>query len=445
MTIRVYNSLTRKKEDFIPIDPSHVKMYVCGPTVYNTPHIGNIRSAVVYDVVFRVLMRYFEKVTYVRNITDVDDKIIDSSKKEKKTCAEISEYYTDVYHDHLKTLHCLSPTLEPKATENIDAIIRLIQELIDNSNAYEVDGHVYFDVTSFGPYGELSGRKLEDLIHGARIEVGPNKRNPGDFVLWKPDSEVFWPSPWGNGRPGWHIECSAMSIANLGQDFDIHGGGADLKFPHHENEIAQSRAAYPGSLFAKYWLHNGFLTVNGEKMSKSLGNIITIDRLVGITPNVIRFVLLSTHYSKPLNWHDGVVEEAKNSLLKFKMSIMKHQDVDSNYDFSEDECYKRFFYAVTDDFNIPNAVSVLHEINEKTSDKKTYSILLKKLLQFLGIHLEKIETILDEEFINLKLKERNQLKKSKEYEKADLIRETLNRLGVIVQDGKDGRVDWFAL
>ncbi|HCE59471.1 MAG TPA: cysteine--tRNA ligase, partial [Wolbachia sp.] len=278
--IRIYNTLTKKKELFTPINENHIKMYVCGPTVYDYAHIGNARSVVIYDVLFRLFKFCYSKVTYVRNITDIDDKIINSANEKNSDIESITTRYTNAFHDDMKSINCLEPTHEPKATESIGVIIELIEYLLQSGHAYEANKHVYFSVESYPEYGTLSGKKIDELTHGSRVEIDENKKHPGDFVLWKPASDVdyklssHWNSPWGEGRPGWHIECSAMACAHLGKDFDIHGGGIDLQFPHHENEIAQSKSAFSGSTFAKYWMHNGFLTSNKEKMSKSLFNIV---------------------------------------------------------------------------------------------------------------------------------------------------------------------------
>ncbi|MDX5526731.1 MAG: cysteine--tRNA ligase, partial [Wolbachia endosymbiont of Andrena nigroaenea] len=320
--VRLYNTLTKKKELFTPIDKDHVKMYVCGPTVYDTAHIGNARSVVVYDVLFQLLKFCYGKVTYVRNITDIDDKIINAASEKNSNIESITTYYIKAFHDDMESINCKEPTHEPKATENVDYIIELIEHLLQSGHAYESDKHVYFNIESYHEYGALSGKKTDELVPGSRVEVNENKKHPGDFVLWKPASDIdyklssYWDSPWGEGRPGWHIECSAMSYAYLGKDFDIHGGGIDLQFPHHENEIAQSKSAFAGSMFAKYWIHNGFLTVNEEKMSKSLFNIVKVRDLLdsGIKGEVIRYALLKTHYRKPLDWTENVISDAQETL-----------------------------------------------------------------------------------------------------------------------------------
>ena len=319
-SLKLTNSLTRKKEIFKPINSNRVSLYACGPTVYDYPHVGNARSLVVFDMLFRVLKHVYGKnnVNYVRNITDVDDKIIEASKKNKKSINEITQNITEIFHKDCESLNCLKPTVEPKATDHIDGMIEMTKTLIEKKFAYVNDGHVYFSVSSFKDYGKLSNKKLDELKSGNRIEISDLKKDPMDFVLWKPSNkdDPGWESPWGRGRPGWHLECSVMSEKYLGKIFDIHGGGNDLQFPHHENEIAQSCCAYPESEFARYWLHNEMLQVDGKKMSKSLGNFFTVRDLLdqGYPGEVIRFVFLSTHYSKPMDWNNSKALEAKNIL-----------------------------------------------------------------------------------------------------------------------------------
>jgi cysteinyl-tRNA synthetase len=318
MTIRLTNTLTRREEIFTPIDPAHVKMYVCGPTVYARPHLGNARSVVVYDMLYRLLRHQYGAVRYVRNITDVDDKINAAATERGITIQALTAEVTAQFHADMEALGVLRPDVEPKATEHIAQMIALIETLIARGFAYEAQGHVLFDVQRDKEYGVLSRRSVEDMLAGARVEVAPYKKYAGDFVLWKPvsdkdDPSSVFDSPWGKGRPGWHIECSAMSAAHLGREFDIHGGGADLMFPHHENEIAQSTCAHPGSQYARTWVHNGFLTVNGEKMSKSLGNFITVHDLLqrGVKGEVIRFALMSTRYNEPLDWTEKLLGDAQ--------------------------------------------------------------------------------------------------------------------------------------
>ncbi|MFN7610588.1 MAG: cysteine--tRNA ligase, partial [bacterium] len=317
MTLRLTNTLTRREEIFTPIDPAHVKMYVCGPTVYARPHLGTARSVVVYDMLYRLLRHEYGEVRYVRNITDVDDKINAAATERGITIQALTAEVTAQFHADMEALGVLRPDVEPKATEHIAQMITLIETLIARGFAYEAQGHVLFDVQRDKDYGVLSRRSVEDMLAGARVEVAPYKKYAGDFVLWKPvsdkdDPSSVFDSPWGKGRPGWHIECSAMSAAHLGREFDIHGGGADLMFPHHENEIAQSTCAHPESRYARFWVHNGFLTVNGEKMSKSLGNFITVHDLLqrGVKGEVIRFALMSTRYNEPLDWTEKLLGDA---------------------------------------------------------------------------------------------------------------------------------------
>ncbi|WP_305968523.1 MULTISPECIES: cysteine--tRNA ligase [unclassified Mameliella] len=369
MNIRFTNSRTRKKEDFHPIDPDNVRMYVCGPTVYDRAHLGNARPVLVFDVLFRLLRHVYgpDHVTYVRNFTDVDDKINATALKRKEAGAEgtleelvreRSDETIGWYHADMDALGALRPTQEPRATEFIDQMIAMIEDLIDKGHAYAAEGHVLFSVESYAQYGALSGRSVEDMIAGARVEVAPYKKNPMDFVLWKPSSDDLpgWDSPWGRGRPGWHIECSAMSHALLGETFDIHGGGNDLTFPHHENEIAQSKCAHPEGDFARVWLHNEMLQVEGKKMSKSLGNFFTVRDLLdqGIPGEVIRFVMLSTHYRKPMDWTAEKAREAEATLRKWRGLVTGAQP--------SEEVSQSVLAALADDLNTPKAIAELHRL-----------------------------------------------------------------------------------
>ncbi len=452
MKLYLYNSLTGKKELFSPIDPKNVRMYVCGPTVYDKPHIGNARAVVVYDVLFRILKNIYGKnsVTYVRNITDVDDKINKAAKENNETIQNLTSRITNLFHNDMDALNNLRPTYEPKATENIENIINLIQKIIDNKNAYVSENHVLLDVSSIQKtddchYGILSGKKIEHNIAGARVEVESYKRNPEDFVLWKPadkddDASSVFDSPWGKGRPGWHIECSAMSSAILGNDFDIHGGGADLKFPHHENEIAQSKCAHPESHYAKYWVHNGFVTVNGEKMSKSLGNFTTVRDLLdkGWHGETIRLALLSTHYRKPLDFNDKVLKDAEKTLNKFYETI-KNPSIKniSNFELG----------SLLDDMNIPLAIADLHGmIKDNLSN-------FQKMCDLLGIcqltpeewfaHKQKNKSSeFSEEYILQKIAERVEAKKNKNFVLADQIKNELTEKNITLKDNKDGTTEW---
>lgn len=448
--IYLYNTLSKQKELFIPYDRNHIKLYVCGPTVYNYPHVGNARAVVVYDILFKLLKACYSNITYVRNITDVDDKIIAAAKEKGKSIASITDYYTYIFESNMQALGADTPTYQPKATDHIKDMIQLIEVLIKRQHAYVTeDGSVYFDITSYKDYGKLSGKKVEDLIAGSRIEIEQSKHHPGDFALWKPDNEQFWPSPWGNGRPGWHIECSAMSYAFLGENFDIHGGGIDLQFPHHENEIAQSCCAFPNSHFAKYWIHNGFLTVEGEKMSKSLGNIVTVQQLLEekIPGEVIRFVLLSTHYRKPINWTREILKESKISLDRFYRAI-------HGVEYKEEEEYinPQILAALSDDLNTPQAISVMHELVNRinTTYDENKKFLLQKQLKYtanllLGI-LNKpdwFKTVGDETYINNLITQRLKERHDKNYAHADKIRKELENIGVILEDRDDGTTKWY--
>ena len=335
--LNIFNTLSGKKEKFIPIKKDKVGMYVCGPTVYDFPHIGNARPLVVFDVLYRLLLKIFgkDKVIYVRNITDIDDKIIESSKNNKIPIDMLTTSTTKSFHDDCKYLNCLKPNFEPKATEHIKGMIAMTEKLLKNKNAYEKDKHVYFSVSSFKNYGKLSKKNTEELVAGARVEVSKSKKDPLDFVLWKPSTaeDPGWDSPWGRGRPGWHLECSVMSEKFLGKNFDIHGGGLDLVFPHHENEIAQSCCANKVDKFANYWLHNGYVTFNKEKMSKSLGNVVSIEKMRGtINGQVIRLALLSTHYKQPLDWNENLINESQNTLDKWYTQFEKTSQGDLDDD-----------------------------------------------------------------------------------------------------------------
>ncbi|MDA7705627.1 cysteine--tRNA ligase [Rickettsiales bacterium] len=452
MVIKFFNTLTKNKEIFEAIDSNHIRFYVCGPTVYSRPHIGNARSIVIYDLLYRFLQNQFPKVTYVRNITDVDDKINKAAKENNISIKQLTNKVIEDFNYDINYLNVLRPTFEPKATENISEIIKLIEKLIANNNAYISDGHVLFDVNSYDDYGKLSRRNLDEMIAGARVEAANYKKNPLDFVLWKPASDnddisSIFDSPWSRGRPGWHIECSAMSGKFLGQDFDIHGGGADLQFPHHENEIAQSKCANHGSKYAKYWLHNGFLTVSGEKMSKSLSNFITIADLIdkNISGIIIRFLLLSTHYRKPLDYTKKALTDATKSIEKFYSILNKDSFLLPKYD---NPYLKKIILSLSDDLNSPLAFSILHSLikDYKSSDKK--DILqsnLIEILDFLGL-LDKnyfnkeSKNNIDESYILEKIAERKVAKENKDYNKADAIRDELLAQNIIIKDSKDGTI-----
>lgn len=430
--LKLHNSLTRQKENFEPIDPSHVRLYACGPTVYNYAHIGNARMAVIFDLLANTLRTIYPKVTYASNITDVDDKIIAAHQETGEPIEEITQKYTRIYNEDMAALGCAEPDIQPHATDHIGDMIKLCEQLIARDHAYASDGHVLFNVPSFPEYGGLSGRSRDEQIAGARVEVASYKKDPADFVLWKPsaDNEPGWDSPWGRGRPGWHIECSAMSEKQLGLPFDIHGGGADLKFPHHENEIAQSCCAHGHedlAAYCKYWVHNGFVTVNGEKMSKSLGNfLLAHDLLQQYDGEVLRLTLLSAHYRQPLDWSEDKLQQSKKTLDKLYNRINKADNTD--------ETDEEILTALYDDLNTPLAISKLIA----TDDNK-----LKATGAFLGL-LQKDpkewlaqDNVETSEFDEL-LKERNAAKAEKNWARADEIRDILAEKGYKIVDTQDG-------
>ncbi len=436
MTLSLHNTLTRRKEPLSPLEPGRIRMYVCGPTVYDRPHLGNARSVVVYDVLFRLLRHIYgeAQVNYVRNITDVDDKINARAKERGIPIHDLTQEVTAQFHADMAALGTLPPTHEPRATGHIAQMCALITQLIANGHAYASEGHVLYDVTSYTPYGQLSGRKLDELQAGARVEVEGYKRHPGDFVLWKPaaagdDASSVFDSPWGPGRPGWHIECSAMSEAYLGVNFDIHGGGADLMFPHHENEIAQSCGAHPKATFAKLWVHNGFLTVNGEKMSKSLGNFITVHDVLtqAIPGEVIRFALLSAKYNEPLDWNDKLLHDAKLTLDRwYRMS-----------EAGDAPLPEAFLSALYDDLNLPKAFSLMHT----ASPQERYA--MGRLLGFFGVSKEAWFTgnvSMPEADIQAQINARNAAKKAKNFAEADRIRDTLKAQGILLEDTTGGTI-----
>ena len=436
MNLKIYNTLSREKELFVPLNQKSIKMYVCGPTVYSYAHIGNARPAVIFDTLYRVLKSIYPEVIYVRNITDVDDKINEAAKKLNKPISFITKKYTGIYHQDMQSLNVLSPSHEPRVTDNIEQIISMIQRIIDNKKAYIKDSHILFDVTSFERYGELSNRDIDEMLSGARVEVAEYKKNPGDFVLWKPskDDEPGWDSPWGYGRPGWHIECSSMVETYLGKEIDIHGGGQDLIFPHHENEIAQSCSAHNSKSYAKYWMHNGYLNMEGEKMSKSLGNIITVKELLEkYDGEVIRLALLSTHYRKPINFGESLLEQSKNILNKLYKNI--------NNQSYEDVVSKDVINSLLDDLNTPLAISSLLKIKcSKTLIKSANLLGLLNRTQEEWLSLNNKSTI-SENDIELLINERDEARKAKDFVKADEIRDQLEQNNVILED-IDGKTIW---
>ena len=421
-------------------------MYVCGPTVYDDPHIGNARPIVIFDVLYKILKKQYPKVTYVRNITDVDDKIIKSSKDNNISISDLTQKIIKSFSKDCAYLNCDEPNFQPKATEHISIMIEMVENLIAKGFAYSNNNHVYFEVKKFKDYGKLSNKKLEDLIAGSRIEVSDNKKNSEDFVLWKPSNpdEPFWDSPWGKGRPGWHLECSAMSKKFLGNEFDIHGGGIDLIFPHHENEIAQSRCANDTKVFANYWVHNAFITMSNEKMAKSQGNILKIrDFHEKVSGQVLRLALMSAHYKQPLDWNDKLLSDCENTLNKW----YNIEYADHNLDNLPEDVLKPLF----DDLNTPGYIANLHKLYDEAikggdNDKNLFisackfvGLLNETKEQWLNFKKSKIS--INEKEIELKINQRNQARLNKDYKEADRIRDELFDKGILIED-KDGRTLW---
>lgn len=442
MKLFVHNTLTRKKEEFVPLDPGRVRMYVCGPTVYDFAHIGNARPVVVFDTLHRVLKRLYPRVEYARNITDIDDKIIARAAEAGRTIDDITGETTRAYHEDMASLGAARPDHEPRCTRTVPEMVAMIGKLVAKGHAYAAEGHVLFHVPSYPDYGKLSGRSRDDQIAGARVEVAPYKRDAADFVLWKPSTpeQPGWDSPWGKGRPGWHIECSAMSEALFGKTFDIHGGGQDLIFPHHENEIAQSVCAHDGVQFVKYWMHNGFVIVNGEKMSKSLGNFYTVRDLLsrGERGEAIRLLLLKTHYRAPLDFTDDGLKQAKGDLDRFYTALKNASDVTPS-----DAKADKVLAALLDDLNTAKAIAEMHEYANalnvtRSADAKAALLDAGALLGlaqadpvawFQGDAAAWIE-----EAIQARLAAR----KAKNFAEADRIRDDLKAKGVILEDGPKG-------
>ncbi|MEB3752630.1 MULTISPECIES: cysteine--tRNA ligase [Geobacillus] len=458
-SIRLYNTLTRKKEPFEPLEPNKVKMYVCGPTVYNYIHIGNARAAIVFDTIRRYLEFRGYDVTYVSNFTDVDDKLIKAARELGESVPAIAERFIEAYFEDIQALGCKKADIHPRVTENIGTIIEFIQTLIDKGYAYEVEGDVYYRTRKFREYGKLSHQSIDELQAGARIEVGEKKDDPLDFALWKAakEGEISWDSPWGKGRPGWHIECSAMARKYLGDTIDIHAGGQDLTFPHHENEIAQSEAL-TGKPFAKYWLHNGYLNINNEKMSKSLGNFVLVHDIVRqIDPQVLRFFMLSVHYRHPINYSEELLESARRGLerLKTAYSNLQHRlQASTNLTDNDEEWLSRladirasFIREMDDDFNTANGIAVLFELakqanlylQEKTTSEKVIAAFLREFEQLtgvLGLTLKQ-EELLDEE-IEALIQKRNEARKNRDFALADRIRDELRAKNIILEDTPQG-------
>ena len=443
--IKFHNSKVRKKEIFEPIDPSNVRMYLCGPTVYDRAHLGNARNVIVFDVLFRFFREVFgaRYVKYVRNFTDIDDKINQRAKDIGKEIKVITDETIAWYLEDMELLGNLAPSEMPKATDFVPHMILMIEGLIKSGHAYEAQGHVMFSVESYKDYGSLSGRSIEDMLAGARVEIAPYKVNPLDFVLWKPSSDDLpgWVSPWGRGRPGWHLECSAMTHELLGESFDIHGGGNDLMFPHHENELAQSKCCFPSGGFANFWLHNEMLQVDGKKMSKSLGNFITIDELKSkYDGQVLRLAMLSTHYRQPFDWNDKILEDAKKILGKW-------------YEFYSQgtvEIDEENLNPLLDDLNTPLYISNLHSLYDKASKGDRQSAMqLSSACKLIGLFNKDLETwssstiskLIDENEVKNLLHERNIAREQKNFVKSDQIRELLNSKGIAIED-KDGKTNW---
>jgi cysteinyl-tRNA synthetase len=446
--IYLTNNLKNKKEKFVPIKKEKIGMYVCGPTVYDNPHIGNARPLVIFDILFKVLKSKYGKnsVNYIRNITDIDDKIIKSSKEKNISTSELTKNMIKDFNDDCKYLNLDEPSQQPKATDHINSMIEMISTLLKKDFAYEKNGHVYFEVNKFEDYGKLSNKKLKDLIAGSRVEISENKKNAEDFVLWKPSfgDEPFWESPWGNGRPGWHLECSAMSKKYLGDIFDIHGGGIDLLFPHHENEIAQSRCANNTQSFANYWIHNAFITMSNEKMAKSTGNILKIkDFKENIDGQVLKLALMSAHYKQPLDWNQKLLNDCQNTIEKwYEVYVTIDQKIILNEDILS---------PLYDDLNTPGYITNLHQLYEKAlkgnnNDKSLFvlacnfiGILNKTKEEWLSIKKKKL--LISEADILKKIELRNKARKNKDYKESDKIRNELFDKGVLIED-KDGKTIW---
>ena len=437
MSLVIYNTLSREKEAFAPLDGGHVRLYVCGPTVYDYVHIGNARPVVVFDTLYRLLKRHYPRVTYVRNITDIDDRIIVRAADNGESIEALTNRTADAYRSDMRRLGALAPDVEPRATQYVAEMIGMIQRLVDNGHAYAADGHVLFSVPSMDDYGRLSRRSRDELIAGARVEVAPYKKDPADFVLWKPstDAQPGWESPWSRGRPGWHIECSAMSARHLGETFDIHAGGLDLIFPHHENEIAQSRSAFGHSFMATYWMHNGFLNISGEKMSKSLGNFFTVHELLDQFPGeAIRLLLLSAQYRQPLDFTDEGLTQAKATLDRW-YGALRGRDVrpaDAVPQSVED--------ALNDDLNTPMAIGAIHQLADPSE--------LRTGANALGLLQQDAEAWFrwapadssgpGEAEIETAIAARQAARKARDFKESDRIRDDLKARGVILEDGPKG-------
>lgn len=447
MSLKLYNTLTKQKQDFKPQDPARVTFYSCGPTVYNYVHIGNGRAAVVFDTLARVLKQLYPNVVYAQNITDIDDKIMAAAAEEGVAIDVINKRYTDAYNEDLAALGCMRPDVQPFATQHVNDMIQMCERLIKAGHAYAAEGHVLFDVPSMPDYGKLSGRSLDEQIAGARVDVAPYKKSAQDFVLWKPstDDQPGWDSPWGRGRPGWHIECSCMIEAHLGETIDIHAGGIDLVFPHHENEIAQSCCAHGGKALANYWVHNGFLQVNGEKMSKSLGNFFTVRELLEKAKGeVLRYALLTAHYRQPLDYTDALLAQSKAALDKFYQALRNVSDVEAD----GSDAPEAFINALLDDLNTPQAFGVLHDIANQlnkadAADKPKLKAQLLAAGQLLGFLHQDPEAWfkgadVNADAIEALIVERKDARANKNFARADEIRDQLLADGVELEDTATG-------
>jgi len=452
MNLRLHNSLTRRTEDFVPQDPNRVTVYACGPTVYNYVHIGNARPAVVFALLARLLRRHYPGVVYARNITDVDDKINEAARQNGVPIQAITERYAAAYRDDMARLGVDPPDVEPHVTTHIPQIIAMCEQLIANGHAYAAENHVLFDVASYADYGHLSGRSVEDMIAGARVEIAPYKKNPADFVLWKPSSDDLpgWDSPWGRGRPGWHIECSAMSEAHLGETIDIHAGGVDLQFPHHENEIAQSTCAHGGKIFARYWLHNGMLTLEGRKMSKSVGNTLVLHELLDLyPPEVLRFVLLKAHYRQPLDWSESALQQARATLDGWYGVLRDLAGVPA----APAEGPADFEAALLDDLNTPDAFATLAALADAarrsagSTDAATAKGRLLAAAGLIGLLQQDPEAwfkqtaagaAVDAAHVDALIAERNAARAARDFARADAIRTELTAMNITIEDGAQG-------
>ncbi|WP_042353211.1 cysteine--tRNA ligase [Bacillus massiliigorillae] len=460
MTIKIYNTLTRQKETFQPLEEGKVKMYVCGPTVYNFIHIGNARPPIVFDTVRKYLQFRGYDVNYVSNFTDVDDKLIRVANELGTDVPTVAQRFIDAYFEDVQALGCNKADVHPRVMDNMDIIIEFVQALIDKGYAYESEGDVYYRTRQFDGYGKLSHQSIDDLRAGARIEVGEKKQDPLDFALWKAakEGEISWDSPWGKGRPGWHIECSAMAKKYLGETIDIHAGGQDLSFPHHENEIAQSEAL-SGKTFAKYWMHNGYINIDNEKMSKSLGNFVLVhDIIKRHDPQVLRFFMLSVHYRNPINYSDELLNNAKAALERLKTSYhnLKHREdmatniSDNNAEWLQkiQDIHNQFIVDMDDDFNTANAISLLFELSKQANyylmEQHTHTDVItafteefEQLFQVLGLSLQQEEELLDEDIEKL-IEERIQARKDRNFQRSDEIRDQLKAMNIILEDTPQG-------